>query len=137
MICTFDAYIIYALSSIHLYNVSYVTKLYDEIYYRFAIAMTYYGISMNVAKFSGDVFVNFAASSSAEFFGIIFCWLITDRVGRKGLFCTAMILGGVTCICTIFTSLYADKCKLTCSLYLCAKRKTKTHVPHDQFCELS
>ncbi|XP_063422629.1 organic cation transporter protein-like isoform X1 [Mytilus trossulus] len=78
----------------------------------FAIAMTYYGISMNVAKFSGDVFVNFAASSSAEFFGIIFCWLVTDRVGRKGLFCTAMILGGVTCICTIFTSLYADKSML-------------------------
>lgn len=75
----------------------------------FAIAMTYYGISMNVAKFSGDVFVNFAASSSAEFVAIIFCWIVTDRVGRKGLFSSAMILGGVTCICTIFTSLYADK----------------------------
>lgn len=74
----------------------------------FALNLTYYGISMNVAKFGGNIFVNFAISSLAEVVGIIVCVIIGDRLGRKYLFCSNMILAGITCICTIFTSLYAD-----------------------------
>ena len=73
--------------------------------------LTYYGISMNVAKFGGNIFVNFAISSLTEIVGIIVCVLIGDRLGRKYLYCSNMILGGITCICTIFTLLYADDCK--------------------------
>jgi hypothetical protein len=39
--------------------------------------------------------------------------MIGDRLGRKYLFCSNMILAGIICICTIFTSLYADDCKYT------------------------
>ena len=66
---------------------------------------------MNVAKFGGDLFVNYAAISSAELLAIFFCWLTVNRFGRKKLFCSAMILGGVMCLCTIFTYLYGEKCK--------------------------
>lgn len=74
----------------------------------FALNLTYYGISMNVAKFGGNIYVNFAISSLAEMIGTILCVLIGDRWGRKYPFCSTMIVGGITCICTIFTSLYAD-----------------------------
>ncbi|XP_052075510.1 solute carrier family 22 member 5-like [Mytilus californianus] len=46
----------------------------------FALNLVYYGISMNVAKFGGDLFVNYAASSSAELLAILFSqtWLTTS-----------------------------------------------------------
>ena len=78
---------------------------------RFALNLTYYGITMNVAKFGGNIFVNFAISSLTEIVGITVCVMIGDRLGRKCLFCSNMILAGIICICTIFTSLYADDCK--------------------------
>ena len=66
---------------------------------------------MNVAKFGGNIFVNFAISSLAEIVGLLVCVMLVDRLGRKYLFCSSMILSGITCICTIFTSLYGDDCK--------------------------
>ena len=75
--------------------------------------LTFYGISMNIAKFGGNIFVNFAISSLTEIVGIIICVMIGDRLGRKYLFCSNMILAGIICICTIFTSLYGDDCKYT------------------------
>jgi OCT family organic cation transporter-like MFS transporter 4/5 len=68
---------------------------------------------MNIAKFGGNIFVNFAISSLAAMAGLIVCVMIVDRLGRKYLFCSNMILSGITCICTIFTSLYGDDCKYT------------------------
>ncbi|XP_076106169.1 organic cation transporter protein-like [Mytilus galloprovincialis] len=89
----------------------------------FALNLVYYGISMNVAKFGGDLFVNYAASSSAELLAILFCWYTTNKIGRKKLFCTVMILGGVTCTSTIFTYLYANESQtwLTTSLAMIGK----------------
>lgn len=80
--------------------------------------MVYYGIGMNVAKFSGNIFGNFAASSSAETAGVLFSWALTDRVGRKKLLTSALILGGISCLCTIFTKLYATECEFVVSSIL-------------------
>ena len=80
---------------------------------RFALNLTYYGITMNVAKFGGNIFVNFAISSLTEIVGITVCVMIGDRLGRTCLSCSTMILAGIICICTILTSLYADDCKYT------------------------
>ena len=79
--------------------------------------LTYYGISMNVAKFGGNIFVNFAASSLVETIAIVFCGLVINRIGRKKVFSSAMILSGVTCGCTIFTSLYAGECEFPLNMY--------------------
>lgn len=96
-------------------NILRSVRLLSDTYYiwtfRFALNLIYYGISMNVAKFGGDLFVNYAASSSAELLAILFCWYTTNKIGRKKLFCTVMILGGVTCTSTIFTYLYANECE--------------------------
>lgn len=75
----------------------------------FAISMMYYGIAINVAKFSGNVFANFAASSTAEVVAIVTCGLIGDRYSRKKFFVANMILGGGVCICTIFNQTYANE----------------------------
>ncbi|CAC5365075.1 SLC22A4_5 [Mytilus coruscus] len=75
----------------------------------FALSLTYYGISMNVAKFDGNIYVNFGISSTVETVACFFCLLGPDRFGRKVFFCSSMVIGGLTCFCTIFTSLYASE----------------------------
>jgi hypothetical protein len=84
--------------------------------------MVYYGLTLNVASLSGDVYINFLASASVEMLAYVACLLLLDRIGRKAMHAGTMILGGTACLCTIFTVLYADKCKyLHTALYSCQK----------------
>ncbi|XP_045197588.2 organic cation transporter protein-like isoform X2 [Mercenaria mercenaria] len=46
---------------------------------------------------------------SMELGAYLLCLLTLNKVGRKVLHAGTMILGGVACLCTIFTVLYADK----------------------------
>ena len=84
---------------------------------RFAVNLTYYGISMNVAKFSGNIFVNFAVSSTVETVACLFCMMGPKRFGRKKFLCISMLIGGSTCLCTIFTTLFSDECKYDTSWF--------------------
>ena len=61
---------------------------------------------MNVAKFSGNIFVNFAVSSTVETVACLFCMMGPKRFGRKKFLCISMLIGGSTCLCTIFTTLF-------------------------------
>ena len=72
--------------------------------------MVYYGLGLNVGNLNGDIYVNFVINSSMEVAAYIACLLLLNRIGRKPLHAGTMILGGVACLSTIFTVLYADKC---------------------------
>ena len=72
--------------------------------------MIYYGISMNVGDLGGNVYINYALSTTVETAAVILCFF-ADYFPRKKLYCASMIIGGVACLCTIFTSLFAAKCK--------------------------
>ena len=73
--------------------------------------MVYYGLGLNVGNLDGDIYVNFAINTTMEVAAYILCLLVLERVGRKQLHAGTMILGGVACLCTIFTIIYADLCK--------------------------
>ena len=81
------------------------------MYFRLVITLGYYGLSLNVGRIGGNVYINFFSSIVVEIVGYSACLLLMDRIGRKLLLCGSMTLGGVACLLTIFTSLYADKCK--------------------------
>lgn len=74
----------------------------------FSISLIYFGISMNAADLGGDVYINYLISTIAETVGILFCFF-ADSFPRKKLFCPAMIIGGASCLSTIFTSSYGGK----------------------------
>lgn len=76
------------------------------------VSMVYYGLGLNVGNLDGDIYVNFAINSTMELGAYILCLLTLNKVGRKPLHAGTMILGGVACLSTIFTTLYADRCKL-------------------------
>ena len=80
------------------------------------MSMVYYGLGLNVGNLDGDIYINFAINTSMEVAAYILCILLLDKLGRKALHAGTMILGGVACLCTIFTVLYADKSKVfTCT----------------------
>ncbi|XP_050390144.1 organic cation transporter protein-like [Patella vulgata] len=74
------------------------------------VAMTYYGLSMNTDNLgAGSLFLNFFIAGLMDFPAVTVCLILLDRIGRKKLHCGFMILGGVSCVCTIFTILYLSK----------------------------
>ncbi|KAL4232572.1 hypothetical protein ACF0H5_007262 [Mactra antiquata] len=80
------------------------------IYFNWCVvSMVYYGLGLNVGNLDGDIYVNFAINSSMELGAYLLCLFTLNKVGRKVLHASTMILGGVACLCTIFTVLYADE----------------------------
>lgn len=73
------------------------------IFYRFVNAMVYYGVSLNVSSFAGDVFVNNAIAGAVEFPGYMICVPLLYWGRKKGL-ASMMLLAGVCLIVVPFTS---------------------------------
>ncbi|XP_062581641.1 organic cation transporter protein-like [Saccostrea cucullata] len=73
------------------------------------VSMVYYGLSLNSGNLAGDFYLNFFLTGLVEFPAYTLCLVLLDRIGRKKLHCACMVLGGLACICTIFTVLYIGK----------------------------
>lgn len=73
--------------------------------------MTYFGITMKVGNLGGDVYVNYLISTSAEVIALFVCLYVVERLGRKKIFSASMLICGIGCLCTIFSSLYGGPCK--------------------------
>ncbi|CAI9729387.1 organic cation transporter protein-like [Octopus vulgaris] len=73
------------------------------------VSLVYYGLTLNVGKLYGNFYVNYFLNSVAEFPGYILCILLLNRVGRKKLQTSMMVLAGVICIAGIFPILYGTK----------------------------
>ncbi|XP_036361982.1 organic cation transporter protein-like isoform X1 [Octopus sinensis] len=73
------------------------------------VSLVYYGLSLNVGKLYGNLYVNFFLNSVVEFPGYTLCILLLNRVGRKKMHASVMVLAGVTCIAGIFPVLYGTK----------------------------
>ncbi|XP_029647981.1 organic cation transporter protein [Octopus sinensis] len=72
----------------------------------FVVSMVYYGLSLNSVNLGGNIFLNFFFIGLAEFPAYFLCILIIDKVGRKPVYCTSMILGGISCVSSLVTMMY-------------------------------
>lgn len=70
----------------------------------------YYGVTFNAGNI-GDFYLNFFLMGIVEFPGILATIFLIDRIGRKKLHLLCMMLGGVACLCTIFTVTFARESK--------------------------
>jgi hypothetical protein len=68
--------------------------------------MTYYGLTLNVSNLAGSVRDNLMISNTVELLGYCAAWLLLDRLGRMRFHCIAMLLAGLACLGTIFTTTY-------------------------------
>eukprot|EP00106_Octopus_bimaculoides_P001414 XP_014768856.1 PREDICTED: organic cation transporter protein-like isoform X3 [Octopus bimaculoides] len=73
------------------------------------VSMVYYGISLNVGKLYGNLYMNFFLNSVVEFPAYILGFFLLNRIGRKKLHASLMVLAGIACIAGIFPVLYGTK----------------------------
>ncbi|XP_046546409.1 organic cation transporter protein-like [Haliotis rubra] len=67
------------------------------LYTWLAIGMGFFGLSMNVTNLSGNVYLNFLLFVLVEACAYVICLLLMDRIGRKKMLCTAMLMAGIAC----------------------------------------
>lgn len=73
------------------------------------VSMTYYGVIMNSGNLAGDFYVNFFLMCLAEIPGLLVGLAVLDKLGRRFSNSGSMIVGGLACICTIFTVVFGGK----------------------------
>ncbi|XP_048771493.2 organic cation transporter protein-like [Ostrea edulis] len=73
------------------------------------VSMMYYGVTMHAGNMGGDFYLNFFLLAVVEFPAYALCIILLDRIGRKKLHCSFMVLGGLACLSTIFPVLFGDK----------------------------
>ncbi|GFS12318.1 solute carrier family 22 member 1 [Elysia marginata] len=66
----------------------------------FACSLTYYGLSLGVGNLSGDIHLNFCLSAFVELASYVTVVIILERVGRKTVYCSSILLGGAACLLT-------------------------------------
>ena len=76
------------------------------------VSMTYYGVIMNSGNLAGDFYVNFFLMALAEIPGLLVGLAVLDKLGRRYSNSGSMIVGGLACICTIFTVVFGGKGKI-------------------------
>eukprot|EP00058_Branchiostoma_floridae_P007179 XP_002592667.1 hypothetical protein BRAFLDRAFT_118384 [Branchiostoma floridae] len=64
--------------------------------------LVYYGISLNTAALSGNMYLNFAISGFVEIPAYILSIFILNRFGRRWPLCLMLLFGGVACIVAFF-----------------------------------
>ncbi|KAK3098125.1 hypothetical protein FSP39_016360 [Pinctada imbricata] len=74
----------------------------------FVCNIGYYGLTLNSGRIGGNIYVNYTVSVLMEVAAYLSCWFLVGRIGRRASFCSTMLLGGVSCLCSIFTVEYAS-----------------------------
>lgn len=74
-----------------------------------AVSFVYYGLTMNTGNLSGNIYTNFFFNTLVEFPAYIICVLLLNRIGRKKLYSSFMIMGGITGSMVLLPALYAPK----------------------------
>ncbi|KAK3593129.1 hypothetical protein CHS0354_018259, partial [Potamilus streckersoni] len=76
------------------------------LYWWMVASMVYYGLTLNTGNLGGDFHLNFIISGLVEFPAYTFGILLLNRLGRKKLHCSSMLLWRIACLSTILTVLY-------------------------------
>lgn len=75
---------------------------------RFALDLSYYGISLNIGHLSGSLYLNYTLSSAVETAANICVLVLIFRWGRKPLYCGSMIIGAVGFLTSSLPILFGD-----------------------------
>ncbi|XP_076081366.1 organic cation transporter protein-like [Mytilus galloprovincialis] len=80
------------------------------IFYNWMVAsMVFYGLTLNTGMLYGDYYINYMLVVLVEYPGHILTLLMVDRYGRRKSHFIYMLVGGVSCLSTIFTVTFGGK----------------------------
>ncbi|XP_045196377.2 organic cation transporter protein-like [Mercenaria mercenaria] len=73
------------------------------------VALAYFGLALNSGNLSVDLYLNFGLSGLVEFPAYLIATYVVERFGRRIPYCISMIIGGISCVSTIFSIKYAPE----------------------------
>ncbi|XP_061172451.1 organic cation transporter protein-like [Saccostrea echinata] len=73
----------------------------------FVISFIYYGLTLNMGKLAGNLFINFAIGVTVEAMGYSLCFLM-NKTGRKPMHLVVMFGSGFGCLLSILPALFFD-----------------------------
>ena len=78
--------------------------------------MAYYGLALNSDGLGGDsgIHLFFFLQTLMDIPGGLIVLLLVDITGRKPVLVCSMLIGGVACIATMFTTMYGGEGKVMC-----------------------
>ncbi len=68
------------------------------IFFRFANAFVYYGLSLNTSNLGGDVYINFFVAGAVEFPGYAYIIWSFNKYGRLKPFGLVYVVAGISLI---------------------------------------
>ncbi|XP_078666051.1 organic cation transporter protein-like isoform X2 [Branchiostoma floridae x Branchiostoma belcheri] len=88
---------------IDLFRTQNLRKWSVNIFFNWIVnTLVYYGISLNTAALSGNLYLNFAISGLIEIPAYLISIFILDRFGRRWPLCGLLLFGGIACIVAFF-----------------------------------
>lgn len=85
---------------------------FNEYIFRFVVSLAYFGLLKNTENLSGSIFLNFFFGALVEVPALLSCIFLLDRFGRKKLYISFIVTGGICAIITIFPLMYAAEGKI-------------------------
>ena len=81
------------------------------LFVRIAVCMAYYGLALNSDGLGSErgILFYFFMQCLMDIPGFLFVVLLIDRIGRRRLLISCMLIGGVACIATMFLTVYGGK----------------------------
>ena len=83
-----------------------------RIFCRFAVSLSYYGISFSIPDLSGDRYLNFMIGGGIELAAYLLAFVIINSFGRKVPLMFYLTLSGILCISVVCIRHYlSSMCK--------------------------
>ena len=89
-----------------------ITGSYNKLQYcRIAVCMAYFGLALNSDKLGSQsgVHLYFFLQALMDVPASLLVVLLIDRTGRKPMLVGCLLIGGLACIATIFTTVFGGK----------------------------
>ena len=74
-----------------------------------AVSFAYFGVSLNMSNLAGDMYLNFGLLGLVELPAYFIVIFLVDRIGRRRLYCSMMLIGGTACISTFLVIEYGSE----------------------------
>ena len=97
-----------SLAQTTLFVMDDVIKISIVFFCRFVVSFTFYGITMNVGKFGGNIHLAYPLLVSMEFVGYSLLFAM-NRIGHKRTLISAHIITGTSLLIAMFIVMFVDE----------------------------
>ena len=81
---------------------AFIIKIIYNSPFRLICAMVYYGLNLNTRSLDGDPYFIYFIAAIVEIPPMIICIIFLDKVGRRIVFLSCILLAGIACEITAF-----------------------------------